>query len=125
MIYFIYDDLELMGIDKSICSHIQLELEENKIQTATRIKNPSSITYPPEKLPEAGRVLPGFLWRGDEKINSIEDVIPKDEELSKEELKEATPVELKTETDKPLPVSKETKNFKRKGNPTNTIKKTI
>ena len=125
MIYYIYDKGELMGIDKSICSYINLELEDNKIQTATRIKNPNSITYPPEKLPEAGRVLPGFLWRGDERIWSSDQVIINDEELTPEELKDSKPTELNTKTDSPLPISKETKNYKRKGNPTNKIKKTI
>lgn len=124
MIYFVYDDLELMGIDKSICSQIRLELEDNKIRSAIRIKNPSSITYPPELLPEAGRVLAGFLWRGNERIFSKDDVII-DDDLTPEEIKEDAPILLKTDKEKPLPISNETKNYKRKGNPTNTIKKTI
>lgn len=125
MIYFIYDDLELMGIDKGICSAIRLELEDNKIQTATRFKNPSSITYPPEQLPEAGRVLPGFVWRGDERILTKEEVVPKEEEMTTDEIQDNQPIELDTNKEKPLPASNETLQYKRKGNPTNKIKNTI
>lgn len=30
--------------------------------------------YPPSQFPENARILPGFQWRGDERLHSVEDL---------------------------------------------------
>jgi len=106
MIYYVYDEDDILtGIDKGICSQIQLELEDNKIVTATRMINPKGETYPPEEFPENARLFPGFNWRGDERIMRVEDIFPEEEneleEILLEELeqpKSAPQIQLQEET---------------------------
>lgn len=123
MIYYLYDEGELQGIDKGICSKIVLELEDNKITTATRMINPEGTTYPPEQFPENARRLQGFHWRGDERIYSVAAL------FSEEELQHDTTAEKQVEENKelhtkPMEVLDETLNFKRKSKAPNTIKST-
>lgn len=123
MIYYLYDEGELQGIDKGICSKIVLELEDNKITTATRMINPEGTTYPPEQFPENARRLQGFHWRGDERIYSVAAL------FSEEELQHDTTAEKQIEKNKelhtkPMEVLDETLNFKRKSKAPNTIKST-
>lgn len=121
MIYYLYDEGELQGIDKGISSKIVLELEDNKITTATRMINPEGTTYPPEQFPENARRLQGFHWRGDERIYSVAAL------FSEEELQHDTTAEKQVEENKelhtkPMEVLDETLNFKRKSKAPNTIK---
>lgn len=111
MIYYIYDEGELVGIDKSICSRINIELEENKIQTATRYTNPKSITYPPDKFSPNDAQLTGFNWRGDERIKSKEEIILPDKELTDEQQKDFEPSSLDVDPDTPMIPSNKTLNF--------------
>ncbi len=105
-IYFSYnDDNELIGIDKSICSRINMILEENQIEQITRFDNAEGITYIPENFPENARKLRGFIWRGDEKINSLEDIFPP------EELEYDTKVKAIKISDEPMKILKETLEY--------------
>lgn len=121
MIYYLYDEGELQGIDKGICSKIVLELKDNKITTATRMINPEGTTYPPEQFPENARRLQGFHWRGDERIYSVAALFS-DEELQHDTTAEKQVEENKELHTKPMEVLDETLNFKRKSKAPNTIK---
>lgn len=115
MIYYLYDEDDVLtGIDKGICSKIHLELEDNKITTATRFVNPEAMTYPPDEFPESIRKLRGFNWRGNEKINSAEEIFPPDELEAEVAIQEKAEIQQET-AEKPIEIQKETKNFKSKG----------
>lgn len=75
MIYYVYTENELYGIDKNISSKINLTFFDNKIETITFFTDVKGDTYPEEQLPENARILRGFKWRGDEQIFNIEQVI--------------------------------------------------
>lgn len=75
MIYYVYTDGELYGIDKNISSKINITFKDNEIETVSFDTNPNGETYPESELPENTRKLRGFIWRGDERILSKEDVI--------------------------------------------------
>lgn len=80
VIYFMRNDnQELIGINKSVCSKINLILDKNKIETLTLYENPDGIIYPEKELPENARKLRGFIWRGDERITSKEAIFPPEE----------------------------------------------
>src|SRR5690606_29631122 len=81
---------------------INIELEENKIQTATRYTNPKSITYPPDKFSPNDAQLTGFNWRGDERIKSKEEIILPDKELTDEQQKDFEPSSLDVDPDTPI-----------------------
>ncbi len=122
MIYYVYDEQVLKGIDKGICSKIVLELEDNKITTATRMINAEGTTYPPEQFPENARKLAGFKWRGDERMYAVDDL------FSEEELKKDSDAQIDSKKNsrtntKPMEIQDKTLNFQRKTKAPNIIKK--
>jgi len=72
--YFRNDNKELVGIDKTLSSSIQLYLEEQKIVGMKFFKKVPGKVYPESALPENARILPGFLWRGDERLMKKSDL---------------------------------------------------
>ncbi|MRT17241.1 OstA-like protein [Vitellibacter sp. q18] len=75
VIYFSRDDTEkLIGINNTVSSSIQMYLEEQQITGIRFIKKADGKLYPPSMLPENARLLPGFQWRGDERLYSVEDL---------------------------------------------------
>lgn len=124
MIYYLYDEGELKGIDKGICSKIVLELDDNKITTATRMINAEGTTYPPDQFPENARLLPGFNWRGEERIFKIEELFSDEE--NEHDVKAEKEAEKNEEVSKkPMEVQNETLNFKRTSRSQNVIKKRV
>jgi len=80
LIYYLYDsEQELMGINKTICSEIAIEMVENEISEITFITSPDGTIYPLAELPEIDRKLEGFLWFGSERIRSKEDIFDLDD----------------------------------------------
>lgn len=75
MIYYVYTDGELYGIDKNISSKIKLTFTDNEIETVTFHTDVKGDTYPESELPENARKLRGFIWKGDMRIKSVEEVI--------------------------------------------------
>ncbi len=107
-IYYIYnDDNELIGIDKKKCSKINMQISDNQIETVTAFNKVESNLYPESEFPENARKLRGFIWRGDERIKSKEDIFPEEEntiheqiliESKKKALEEDVPMEILPET---------------------------
>ena len=73
------DDNELIGIDKTICSEIRLIMANNDIEDITFFTNPDGDIFPEKELPENGRKLKGFIWRGDERIYTKDDIFDEDD----------------------------------------------
>lgn len=115
-IYYLYnDDNELIGIDKRVCSKINMQLENNAIDTVTFFKEVESVIYPEKEFPENARKLRGFIWRGDERIKTKEDIFPEEENI----LHEKILIESKKKTiedDSPMEILQETLDYD-KNNP--------
>lgn len=80
VIYYLYnDDDKLIGIDKTICSAIEMELGNNEIETITFITDPDGDIFPEKDLPENSRKLKGFVWRGAERLLSKDDIFDDDD----------------------------------------------
>ena len=80
VIYYMYNDNdEFLGINKTICSAIRMTLGEEDIEEITFFTNPDGTIYPEEELPVNSRKLRGFVWRGDERINSKEEIFDEDD----------------------------------------------
>ncbi|RDY61039.1 OstA-like protein [Flagellimonas nanhaiensis] len=80
VIYYVYnDDQELIGIDKTICSKIRLLMANNDIEDITFFVNPDGDIFPELDLPVESRKLKGFVWRGEERILSKEDIFDEDD----------------------------------------------
>ena len=80
VIYYMYtEEGELVGINKTICSKIRLDMDQNQIQDITFITNPDGDIFPEKDLPESSRKLEGFAWRGDERIRSKDEIFDADD----------------------------------------------
>lgn len=77
MIYYLYDEdtYELVGIDKAICSSIEMIINDNKIEEIIFYTNPEGKVYPENELEVNEKVLNGFNWRIDEKILNKTEII--------------------------------------------------
>ena len=113
-IYYIYNDKnEFVGIRKSVCSRINLEMNENKIETMTGFNNTESNIYPDNEFPENARKLRGFAWRGDERILSKENIFP-EEELAIDAKVQIDAKKKAIESEKPMEIQKETLEYDEK-----------
>ncbi len=75
VIYFARNDKgELFGIDNTLSSSIQLHLENQQITSIRFINKVPGKLYPPSQFPDNARLLPGFEWRGEERLYSVEDL---------------------------------------------------
>ena len=101
------DDQELIGINKNVSSSINMQLADNQIETITFFKTVDGDIYPEAELPANARKLRGFVWRGDERIKSKDDIFTDEENVmhekiqqqqKKEDLKEQVPMEVRKET---------------------------
>lgn len=84
--YMRNDDNELIGIDKKVCSKINLGISDNQIDSVTAFNNVESNLYPEDEFPENARKLRGFIWRGDERIKSKDDIFPEEENIIHEKI---------------------------------------
>ena len=121
VIYYLRNDKqELIGINKSVGSKINLILDKNTIETITVYNNPDGDVYPEKDLPENARKLRGFVWRGDERIKSKEDIFPPEENEMDAKIQAEKKVEMAKEN-VPLEPSKETLDYD-KNNPKPIVK---
>ncbi|WP_084426819.1 OstA-like protein [Aequorivita capsosiphonis] len=75
VIYYSRNDKnELVGINNTVSSSIQMYLEEQQVTGIRFIKKADGKVYPPSMLPENARLLPGFQWRGKERLLTVEDL---------------------------------------------------
>ncbi len=104
------DNKELIGINNTVSSSIQMYLEEQQIQGIRFLKKAKGKVYPPSKFPENTRLLKGFIWRGEERLLKKADLfkdkpapilpkikgipLPKDEGEFFEEIPEGEELEL-------------------------------
>ncbi len=80
VIYYMYnDDDELLGINKTTCSKIRITMENNDVEDLTFFTNPEGDIFPETELPPASRLLKGFIWRGDERILTKDDIFDEDD----------------------------------------------
>jgi len=80
VIYYMYnDDDELIGIDKTICSAIRITMANSDVEDLTFFVNPDGDIFPEKDLPQESRKLKGFIWRGDERIMTKDDIFDEDD----------------------------------------------
>ncbi|MFS4492373.1 OstA-like protein [Maribacter sp. 2308TA10-17] len=80
VIYYMYnDDQELIGINKTICSSIRITMANNDIEELTFRTQPDGEISPDKDLPLEDRRLKGFVWRGEERILTKDDIFDYDD----------------------------------------------
>ncbi|MAZ73122.1 MAG: OstA-like protein [Flavobacteriaceae bacterium] len=68
------EDNELIGINNTVSSAIELYMKEQQITGTKFIKKGKGKLYPESELPPNARILKGFIWRGDERLNTVNDL---------------------------------------------------
>lgn len=111
IIYYLRNDAqELIGINKSVCSKINILLDGNEVESIKEYQKFDGDIFPESDLPENARKLRGFIWRGDERINSLDNLFP-EEELIHEIEAQAKRDGDKPNDGKPMEIMKETLEF--------------
>ena len=79
VVYYMYsdEDNELIGIDKTSCSRLKMVSINNQIEEITFFVSPDGNLYPDKDLPINERKLEGFIWRENERPNSILELFSK------------------------------------------------
>lgn len=113
--YMRNDQHELIGINKNVSSRINMTLDKNAIDTITFFNNVDGDIYPEKDLPENARKLRGFIWRGDERIKTKDDIFPPEENEMDAKIQADKKAAMDKE-DKPLAPRKETLDYD-KNNP--------
>ncbi len=73
--YTLQDEQEkISGINTVKCSFMNIDVNRNKIKRISFQEKPESVIYPIEELPSEWKKLKGFIWKGDQKINTKEDI---------------------------------------------------
>ncbi|WP_084625596.1 OstA-like protein [Salinimicrobium xinjiangense] len=74
-IYYMRDDPgNLIGINKTLSSTITVHFEDQQVVDIYYYNQVDGVLYPEEELPVNARELKGFNWRGEERLNSVEDL---------------------------------------------------
>jgi hypothetical protein len=115
VIYYMRNDKnELIGINKNVSSKINMIIDDqSKIETITFFNQVDGDIYPEKDLPENARKLRGFIWRGDERIKTKEDIFPPEENELDQKIQDAKKIEMAKE-DVPMEVRKETLEYDKK-----------
>jgi hypothetical protein len=73
VIYYMYSDEnnELIGIDKTRCSRLKMITKNNEIEDITFFVSPNGDLFPDKELPINERKLDGFIWRENERPDTI------------------------------------------------------
>ena len=81
VIYYMYsdEDNELIGIDKTTCSRLKMVTRENQIEDITFFVSPDGNLFPDKHLPFNERKLEGFIWREDERPNTIQELFSEED----------------------------------------------
>ena len=75
VLYYLYSDSgELIGINKTICSALDVVFLNNEINEISFYVSPDGEVFPEEKIDQNLRKLDGFLWRIDERPDTFEDL---------------------------------------------------
>lgn len=73
------EDNELIGIDKTTCSRLKMVTRENQIEDITFFVSPDGNLFPDKDLPFNERKLEGFIWREDERPNTIQELFSEED----------------------------------------------
>ena len=114
VIYYMRNDAqELIGINKNKSSKINILFNKNEVDEITFFQQVDGDLFPEKELPENDRKLKGFIWRGEERIKSKDDIFPPEENQDNEKIAKQAKVQ-KDKKNVPMKVRKETLDYEKK-----------
>ena len=69
------EDGKYTGVNKAICSDIEIKFKRGKIDRIKFITMPEATFYPLKDFPKSDEILEGFIWKNDERPDSLEDIL--------------------------------------------------
>ena len=87
VIYYLYNDEgEFIGIDKTLASRMNINIENNVIRQISFFVSPDGDIFPEKDIEENDRKFKGFTWRDDERPISKEDFfLPKKDSIKNQD----------------------------------------
>lgn len=80
VVYWMYnDDQELIGINKTLCSKINITFANNDVEDLTFFTEPDGTIFTESNLEVELRILKGMVWRGEERILTKDDIFDDDD----------------------------------------------
>lgn len=79
-------DGSLIGINKTLSSSIQINFTDQEIDEIIYFQNIDGNLFTEQEVPLEERQLPGFIWRGDEQLHSVDDLFKGDPPLELTEI---------------------------------------
>jgi hypothetical protein len=80
VVYWMYnDDQELIGINKTVCSKINITFANNDVEDLTFFVEPDGTIFTEGNLAAEQRILKGMVWRGGERILTKDDIFDEDD----------------------------------------------
>lgn len=76
-IYYAKDKEKIIGVNRALCSQIDVMVQNRKITRIVFLTQPDAIFYPLSKLPEEEKKLKGFVWYDDKRPYSRNDIFRK------------------------------------------------
>ncbi|OJW68885.1 MAG: hypothetical protein BGO68_03820 [Candidatus Amoebophilus sp. 36-38] len=76
------DSLDLVGMNYIRCSHMRIDMKNEALSKISFFVQPTGVFYPPHKMVEDEKQLPGFIWRIAEKP-TIEEFLSRKNVISK------------------------------------------
>jgi lipopolysaccharide export system protein LptA len=114
VIYYMRNDAhELIGINKNKSSKINILFNKNEVDQITFFTQVDGDLFPEKDLPENDRKFKGFVWRGEERIKSKDDIFPPEENEDNEKIAQLAKVQ-KDKKNVPMKVRKETLDYDKK-----------
>jgi lipopolysaccharide export system protein LptA len=114
VIYYMRNDAhELIGINKNKSSKINILFNKNEVDQITFFTQVDGDLFPEKDLPENDRKFKGFIWRGEERIQSKDDIFPPEENEDNEKIAQLAKAQ-KDKKNVPMKVRKETLDYDKK-----------
>ncbi|WP_413614213.1 OstA-like protein [Flavobacterium sp. N2013] len=114
VIYYMRNDAhELIGINKNKSSRINILFNKNEVDQITFFQQVDGDLFPEKDLAENDRKFKGFIWRGEERIKSKDDIFPPEENEDNEKIAKQAKVQ-KDKKNVPMKVRKETLDYDKK-----------
>lgn len=76
-LYYAKDNDRIIGVNRALCSQINVMVQNRKISRIVFLTQPDAIFYPLSKLPEEEKKLKGFVWYEDKRPYSRNDIFRK------------------------------------------------
>jgi hypothetical protein len=103
VVYYLYSDEDqaLIGINKTICSALEMDMLDNEIADIRFFVSPAGNVFPEDQINENDQTLKGFIWRDNERPRTKKDLFsPEDLKLQLPKIRGiATPENFNLDTD--------------------------